>query len=312
MFGQKKWVPKGQHCYVTGGSQGTGLSLAIILVKQGAHVSIVARDQNKLKKAVEELEKVRQNSDQIIKWYSHSLSTYEGASAALQEACQPFGGKVPNVIFNCAGSSRPTYFVEETPETMKNGMDNAYWVQAYTALVASKMMVGQKSKGKIVFVASTLAYFSMVGYASYAPGKFALRGLAESLRSEFQLYGIGVHIYYPCTIFTPGYAEEMKTKPAITAKIEESDSGITPETAAQGILDCVQKGKFQHASDWITNFFRSATRGSGPGDIFDPLRNIGAWIIIPIVRAYTDRQVRGVRVEHEEYLRSKGFYESNK
>lgn len=45
-----------QHCYVTGGSQGTGFCLALSLVKQGAHVSIVARDVNKLKTAVEKLE----------------------------------------------------------------------------------------------------------------------------------------------------------------------------------------------------------------------------------------------------------------
>ncbi|GJJ07790.1 hypothetical protein Clacol_001995 [Clathrus columnatus] len=282
MFGGNKWVPKGQHCYVTGGSQGTGLSLALILVKQGAHVSIVARDANKLKQAVEKLEQARQNSDQIIRWYSHSLSTYEGAAAALEEACKPFGGRAPDVIFNCAGSSRPAYFIEETPETFKTGMDNTYWVQAYTALVASKMMARQKAKGKIVFVASTLAYFSMVGYTSYSPGKFALRGLAEALRSEFQLYEIAVHIYYPCTIYTPGYIEENKTKPRITAKIEESDSGITPEQAAEGILQCVQRGKFQHASDWITSLFRSATRGAGPGDVLDPLRNLASWNVIEL------------------------------
>lgn len=78
---------------------------------------------------------VRQHPNQIIRWYSKSLSTYEGAAAALEEACQPFDGKVPDAIFNCAGSSRPGYFVEETAETIKAGMDNAYWVQAYTALV---------------------------------------------------------------------------------------------------------------------------------------------------------------------------------
>lgn len=77
----------------------------------------------------------RRHQNQIIRWYSESLSTYEGAAAALQQACQPFDGKVPDAIFNCAGSSRPAYFVEETGETIKAGMDNAYWVQAYTALV---------------------------------------------------------------------------------------------------------------------------------------------------------------------------------
>lgn len=38
-------------------------------------------------------------------------------------------------------------------------------------------MVKEGVKGKIVFVASILAYFSMVGYSSYSPGKFAIRGM---------------------------------------------------------------------------------------------------------------------------------------
>lgn len=62
--------------------------------------------------------------------------------------------------------------------------------------------------------------------------------MAEALRNEFILYGIDVHIYYPCTIYSPGYIEENKAKPAVTLKLEETDSGITPDQAAQGILEC--------------------------------------------------------------------------
>jgi short-subunit dehydrogenase len=48
-----------QHCYVTGGSTGLGLCLATLLVKTGAHVSIVARNQEKLDKAIVILEASR-------------------------------------------------------------------------------------------------------------------------------------------------------------------------------------------------------------------------------------------------------------
>ena len=40
-------------------------------------------------------------------------------------------------------------------------------------------------------------------------------------------------------MFSPGYEEEMKHKPEITKKIEESDDGLTPEQAALAVL----KGK---------------------------------------------------------------------
>ena len=75
-FGRRAWDPKGkvscpkdsrwweritdflQHCYVTGGSTGLGLALSILLAQQGADVSIVARNENNLKAAIEKL-KVR-------------------------------------------------------------------------------------------------------------------------------------------------------------------------------------------------------------------------------------------------------------
>jgi 3-dehydrosphinganine reductase len=47
------------------------------------------------------------------------------------------------------------------------------------------------------------------------------------------LYGIDVHIYFPATMYTPGYDEENKTKPDIVKKIESTDEGTTAEQAAQ-------------------------------------------------------------------------------
>jgi hypothetical protein len=61
-------------------------------------------------------------------------------------------------------------------------------------------------------------------------------GLAETLRSELLLYSIDVHIYFPATIYTPGYIEENKTKPKVTLKIEESDAGLQPEESAKKLL----------------------------------------------------------------------------
>lgn len=50
------------------------------------------------------------------------------------------------------------------------------------------------------------------------------------------LYGIDIHIFFPPTMFTPGYEEENKTKPKITLKIEESDGGLTPDQAALALF----------------------------------------------------------------------------
>lgn len=41
----------------------------------------------------------------------------------------------------------------------------------------------------------------------------------------------------PVTMFSPGYDEENKTKPALVIKLEESDGGLTPEKAAEGLYE---------------------------------------------------------------------------
>ena len=71
-------------------------------------------------------------------------------------------------------------------------------------------MVESKIKdGKIVFISSVLGLMSFAGWSTYSPTKYAVRGLADTLRNELQRYSINVHIFFPGTIFTPGFEVEV-------------------------------------------------------------------------------------------------------
>ncbi|KAI0327133.1 oxidoreductase [Cubamyces sp. BRFM 1775] len=309
LFFSKKWEPRGRHCFVTGGSSGAGLALAVLLVKRGAHVSIVARNEERLQAALAELEKHRQSGEQIIKSYSFAVNSEAGSAAAVEAASQPHGGRCPDAFFLCAGTSRPSFWIEQNEALMRSDLDASYGAQAFTALVACKEMVKQGVKGKLVFVSSVLGYFSIVGYSTYSPGKFALRGLAEALQSEFLLYDIDVHIAFPGTIYSPGYEAENKVKPKVTLKIEETDSGSTPEYVAESILKGVQKGRFHITLDFIGNVFRASTAGSSPRNsyITDLFYAIVGYVALPIWRNSVDSTVRAHRQEHQEYLKQKGI-----
>jgi 3-dehydrosphinganine reductase len=313
IFSRSSWDPSGRHCYITGGSTGLGLELAILLTKRGADVSIVARNEENLKKALEQLEAARINPNQILKSYSYSLDTQKAAADALEAACLPHAGQSPDTVFLCAGKATPGFFIEQTEETMRKGMDNTYWLAAWSAMAASKRMIRTRSKGKIVFVSSVLGYFGMIGYSTYSPGKHAIRGLAETLRQELLLYSIDVHIYMPVTMFTPGYEEENKTKPDLVLKIEESDGGLTAEKAAEGLYQGVRKGDFHITDTFIADVFRTNTRGTSPfgsNILKDLLYSFIGMIALALWRRDVDKQVVGHREAHSRYLASKKILET--
>ncbi|KAF9651341.1 hypothetical protein BDM02DRAFT_3259134 [Thelephora ganbajun] len=66
-----------------------------------------------------------------------------------------------------------------------------------------------------------------------------------SLRSKFKLYEIDVQIFFPYTMYIPGYERGSLTKPKITLKLEESDPGLVAIQAAHGMLNDVY---------WFCNF----------------------------------------------------------
>ncbi|KAG8845456.1 3-dehydrosphinganine reductase [Tulasnella sp. 330] len=307
-----KWDPKGKHCYVTGGSSGLGLEVAINLTKKGAHVSIVARNKEVLAAALKTLESYRVTPEQRLASYSFPLNTAAGSSGALHAACEPFGGRVPDAAFLCAGSSKPDWFVNMTEADLLNGMEQGYWVQAFTAHAIVKLTAEQEFKGgKIAFVGSTVSYMSFAGFASYAPAKHALRGLCDTLRNELILYSTDVSILCAPTMNSPGYANEMKTKPKIVAEIEGED-GQPMDKVAEKLVSDVARGRSHIAYDFVTDLFRTSTRGSAPQHNFvlDALLGTIAWIGVPVWRWDTDRKIRGHREEHRQYLIAKGVIQA--
>lgn len=191
--------------------------------------------------------------------------------------------------------AKPGFFLEQPIEEFEEGMRLNYLGAVYAARIGASRMVASGTKGRIIFVSSTVGLMGMVGYGQYSPTKFALRGLAECLRQEFLLYGLQVHIYFVSTIESPGYEQENRSKPGITKEIEGADSSDkSPETRARSLVDGLQKNQFMITSDWATDLFRVAALGVNwcnclPKDLL--LLVIG-WIAIPIWRAYSDYLVR--------------------
>ena len=116
------------------------------------------------------------------------------------------------------------------------------------------------------------------GYASYGPSKFAVRGLAESLRAELRSDNIGVSVAYPPDTETPMLEEERKTMPPETRLI----CSLAKTWSAEGVADCVLRG------------VRRGTFAITPGLTLTLMHRFPG-VVIPILRWYCDRLVAGAR-----------------
>ena len=77
-----------------------------------------------------------------------------------------------------------------------------------------------------------------VGFAAYAPTKWAIRGFADCLRMEMQAYNVAVRIAYPPNMETPGYKVELERTPPEVQEIADAsgDTVYSPDVVARTIV----------------------------------------------------------------------------
>lgn len=245
------------HAIITGGSSGIGRSLALQLARQGADVTIIARGQERLTQAQQDIKAASIRTEQQVLALSADVSDRPQAENAIQEAIAQLGP--PNLLMTSAGIAYPNYFQDIPIEIFEQTMATNYFGSLYCIRAALPAMERQgpehqsqdypdKAKGQkrtIVMISSGAGLIGLYGYSAYCPSKFALRGLAESLRGELKPLGIGVAIAYPPDTDTPQLAEENKTKPPATKEITATAKLWQPDDMAQAILTAVEQGKFE-------------------------------------------------------------------
>jgi 3-dehydrosphinganine reductase len=205
--------PTGKNVIITGGSSGIGKATAHLLSAKGANVFIVARDQEKLDRALETIRAAGSNPGQRYGAFSADITRYaevEATVAAIVELGYP-----PDLLISSAGIVHPGYFEELPLAAFRAQMDVNYFGTLHAVKAVLPHMVA-RGRGHIVNISSIGGAIGAFGYTAYGASKFAVCGFSEALRAELKPRGIGVSLVLPFDTETPQLEQERETRPLET------------------------------------------------------------------------------------------------
>jgi 3-dehydrosphinganine reductase len=261
----------GAHVLITGGSAGIGYATAARALERGARVSLVARDAERLATAEDRLEAGIGDPTRVAAEPA-DVTDPEKFEQALGLLVAQFGPV--DVLVTNAGGARPGHFEELPASVFTEQMELNYFGTLHPIRAVVPSMI-EHGRGHLMLVSSGAGIVGVYGYSAYSPAKFAVRGLAETLRSELKPHGIVVGCAYPPDTDTPGLEREGETKPAATASISATIKVRSAEAVGKGIVAGIER-------DRLIVTFDSSTAA---------LARIGG-LLGPVVRATMDRHVR--------------------
>jgi len=259
------------HVLITGGSRGIGLATARRALERGARVSLVARNTEQLARAEHELESGSGDATRVAAEPA-DVTDRDGFERALGLLIAQFGPV--DVLVTNAGGAQPGHFEELTTEIFEQQMALNYFGTLHPIRAVVPSMI-ERGRGHLLLVSSAAGIVGVYGYSAYSPTKFAVRGLAETLRAELKPHGIVVGCAFPPDTDTPGLATENETKPDATRRISAAIKVRAPEVVARAIVRGIERDRLTVTADPTSAMLARA-----------------AGMIGPFVRASMDRHVR--------------------
>lgn len=235
---------RGKKILITGGSRGLGFGMAKALHQAGATLVIIASNENRLKKCVEELD----DNTAPVYYVVADLSNTAALQHAFDRALAMLNDSI-DVLINCAGiqyrcpaASFPT---DKWNEIINLNLTSAFIM---SQLAGNRMI--KQGYGKIINIASMTSFFGSVMIPAYSASKGGIMQLTKALSNEWAMHGVTVNA------IAPGYMEteltsDMKSKnpeqyKAITNRIPAKRWG-TPDDLG-GIVIFLSSS----ASDYIS------------------------------------------------------------
>ena len=228
---------------VTGAAKGMGSAICHALAKEGARLTLAARDIN----ALEVLAKHLRDDGHEVRTQPTDVTQETEVASMITETLKAFNGRI-DFLVNVAGITGPI----ETPSWEIEHDD--YLAVITTNIVGTFLpikhvmptMIEQRS-GRIVNIGGTSGLRGYRYRTAYSSSKWAIRGLTRTVALEAGPYGIAVNNVVPGIVETPRMdklCEEKARKRGWTRDevyneyVEETSlrSITTPEDIASAVV----------------------------------------------------------------------------
>jgi NAD(P)-dependent dehydrogenase (short-subunit alcohol dehydrogenase family) len=217
--------PKYRSALIVGTGPGLSASLARLFAKNGLGVAVASRQTDKLAALAKE-------TGAAI----HKCNAADPRDvAALFEAVEAKSGAPDVVVYNASARVRGA-LVDLPPDDVKRAIE----VSAFGAFLVSQQAARRmlrKGHGAILLSGATAGVKGFALSATFAMGKFALRGLAQSMARELTPKGIHVAHF----VIDGGIRSAARPVPTDTP-----DSLLDPDAIAETYWAVLQ----QHRSAW--------------------------------------------------------------
>lgn len=229
---------------IVGAGEGLSASLARKLHKRGHTLVLAARNTEKLKALSEETNAHLVTCDAVDP---------EQMQAVFNKA-DSLGGSVDLAIYNPSARVRGPV-TELDPEAVKSAvLITGYGAFLMAQQAALRMLRNtQAHKGTILFTGASAGVKGYPNSSTFAMGKFALRGLAQSLARE--LHPQGVHIGH----FVIDGGIRNTNRPERIDPEDNPDSMLDPDAIADSYLHFIDQPRSSWAWEielrpWVENF----------------------------------------------------------
>lgn len=190
----------GKTALVTGATAGIGQAIAHALAREGAHVVVTGRDEQRGQAVVEAIHAAGSSATFV----AADVTSKPAIDRLAREATEAVGPI--DILVNNAGiyPFGPTAQTDETTfdAVITTNVKGPFYL---TAALAPQMTA--RGSGKIINLTTMAAYVGIPEMALYGASKAALALLTKSWAAEFGPSGVNVNAISPGPTRTPGTAE---------------------------------------------------------------------------------------------------------